>query len=295
MITRRGFLGAMITGMAMGRNTVFGENNSNSIVYLAESPTETAIKRLMESSEDFSRHVTDGSRVLIKPNLSWPNPPDWATTTNPTIVRSMVEYCAERNAASILIADHTIGRAEVCEKLTEAKSVTKDVPQARLLFLGRPRDFIPRELPESSQLKRIEIAKELLRATVVINIPVAKAHSATSVSFGMKNLMGLVKDRRAFHTSADIHRAIAEILHVIKPDITILDATRVLASKGPQGPGTVETPGIIAASTDPVAVDAYGCSLTRWDGRALNPEDVGHIVHAHALGFGRLDYQTVEV
>jgi len=242
-----------------------------------------------------SQRITDGSRVLIKPNISWPNPPQWATTTDPTLLRSIIEYCAGRNAASILVIDHTIGRAEVCSKLTEVETVTRDISQAKLALLGRPRDFIPRDLPETSQLKRIEIAKELLRSTVVINVPVAKAHSATSVSFGMKNLMGLVKDRRAFHTSADIHKSIAEILHVITPDVTILDATRILASKGPQGPGTVETPGILAASTDPVAVDAYGCSLTRWDGRAVNPADVGHIVHAHTLGFGSMDYQIVEV
>lgn len=46
------------------------------------------------------------------------------------------------------------------------------------------------------------------KQVVLINVPVAKSHSATGVSFGMKNLMGLVWDRTYFHSGINIHQAI---------------------------------------------------------------------------------------
>jgi uncharacterized protein (DUF362 family) len=141
----------------------------------------------------------------------------------------------------------------------------------------------------------VEVARELLPATFFINLPKAKAHSATAVAFGLKNLMGLVYERQAFHRGGNLHHAIAELLHVVKPHLTILDATTVLTSRGPQGPGTVTSPGIIAAAEDPVALDAYACTLARWDGRALAGPDIAHIAHAEALGFGSMRFEVISV
>jgi uncharacterized protein (DUF362 family) len=141
----------------------------------------------------------------------------------------------------------------------------------------------------------VDIAKELLRATCLINIPQAKAHSATAVSFGIKNLMGLIYDRQSFHSEANLHLAAAELLHIITPHATLLDATRVLTSRGPQGPGQVENVGTLAVSTDTVALDAYACTLARWDGRVVEASSVSHIRRAAELGFGTTAYTVQQV
>ncbi|MBN1425795.1 DUF362 domain-containing protein [Candidatus Fermentibacteria bacterium] len=232
---------------------------------------------------------------MIKPNISWPNPPAWATTTSPDVLTAVARYCVDKGASSVVVLDNPLGEATRCIERTGAVEALKDLLNTRLVVPTRPRDFVPLSLPVGSQLARVERARELLRATCVINVPKAKAHSATAVSFGAKNLMGCVQDRQVFHREADLQKAIAELFHVVKPDITVLDATTVLTSRGPQGPGIIVQPGIVAAAEDPVAIDSYACTLARWDGRALKGSDVPHIIHAASLGFGSLHWETIAV
>ncbi len=294
-ITRRKFLGTMAAGVtAMPLLAQASEGESARILISKKTPAE-GVPDLLASIPEATNLLVKGARVVLKPNISWPNPPAWATTTSPEVTTAVARYCLDQGAVSILVIDHPLHHAERCRKLTQVAQQLEDIPRARVFLLEKPRHFVPRQLPAGCQRPQVGIAKELLRATCLINLPVAKAHSTTSVSFGIKNLMGLIEDRSILHTEADLHKAIAELLHVVTPQITILDATRILTSNGPQGPGKVEQPGILAAGTDPVAVDAYACSLARWDGRALRAQDIGHIAHAAQLGFGSTEFTLVEV
>ena len=151
------------------------------------------------------------------------------------------------------------------------------------------------ELPPDPAVEGVKAAREALRADCLINVPVAKSHTATGVSLGMKNLMGLVWDRVSYHRSGQIHRAIAETTQALLPALTILDATRVLATGGPQGPGEVVELGKVFASADPVAIDAVGASLSPWGGRSYRPADVGYIREAAALGIGSTDAEVLKV
>ena len=47
------------------------------------------------------------------------------------------------------------------------------------------------KIPQGKVLDRVEVIKEVLESDVLINLPVAKSHSATGVSLGLKGLMGL--------------------------------------------------------------------------------------------------------
>ena len=50
------------------------------VVKGAPGPAARAAVEMMGGMKSF---VKQGNRVLIKPNMSFPNPPEWATTTNP--------------------------------------------------------------------------------------------------------------------------------------------------------------------------------------------------------------------
>jgi uncharacterized protein (DUF362 family) len=302
-LTRRRFLATMASGLVVpstvsslpSDTVVTGLDHAMSSVRVSSLPPKEAVPRLLSAVPELKNLIVKGARVILKPNVSWPNPPHWATTTDPSVVVAVARFCVEREVASILVVDHPLGKASRCLERTGIAEAINDIPGARLLLLSRAREFVPRKLPESAQLGKVDIAKELLRATCLINIPKAKAHSATSVSFGIKNLMGLIFDRQAFHSEANLHTAAAELLHVIKPDVTLLDATSALTSRGPQGPGQVENLGILAASTDIVALDAYACTLARWDGRAQEAAAIMHIRHAAQMGFGSTAYELHSV
>ncbi len=302
-LTRRKFLTTVATGLVAPRLLSASEIASKpgggsvapSRVWTSNLSPKEAIPKLLASIPEADEALVKGARIILKPNMSWPNPPEWATTTNPGVIDAVIRHCLDRGAASVLVVDHPLGNNhERCVEKTGIAKTIQELPKSRVFLLSKRRDFIPKKLPQGSQLEGVEIAKELLRSTCVINLPKAKAHSATSVSFGIKNLMGLVLDRQAFHSS-DLGKSIAELLFVVRPTLTVLDAITVLTSRGPQGPGEVESPGILAAGTDPVAVDSFACTLARWNGRAVTPTDIDHIRHAEQLGFGSTSYELTEV
>ena len=53
--------------------------------------------------------------------------------------------------------------------------------------------------------------KRLLDADVFINAPVIKSHGMTRMTASLKNLMGLIYDRQAFHSSASLEACIADL------------------------------------------------------------------------------------
>lgn len=137
--------------------------------------------------------------------------------------------------------------------------------------------------------------KEVLRANCLINIPTAKSHSATGVSLGIKNLMGLVWDRTAFHEKMELNRAIAEQLFIIKPKLTIVDCIHALLTRGPSGPGKTVELNTVVASVDPVAADSYTVGLARWYNKEFEGSQVKHIKIAHELGFGEIDVSKMNI
>ena len=74
------------------------------------------------------------------------------------------------------------------------------------------------------------------------------------------------------------------------PKLVIIDATRIMLNKGPQGPGDLAHPDKIIFSTDPVAADAYAATLFMKE-----PFDVGYIKIAHEMCIGCGDLKKVKV
>jgi len=161
--------------------------------------------------------------------------------------------------------------------------------------LNRESFFSEASVPDGKALKSVKTAKLIDRCDVLINLPCAKSHAATDVSFGLKNLMGLIWDRKYFHTSTDLHAGIAELAATIRPQLTILDASRTLVTAGPTGPGKVQELHTVIAGVDPLAVDAYACTLVPWNNRSISAQMVKHLNHASSLGIGEIDLKKLEI
>jgi len=143
-------------------------------------------------------------------------------------------------------------------------------------------------------LHEVEILKDVLDSDVLINIPIAKSHNATGVSLGLKGLMGVIYDREYFHEKVDLNQAIADLSTIVKPKLTIIDATRVMTAGGPTGPGPVDQLNTIVAGADPVAVDSAVVPLAKWYGHEFHAKNVKHIKQAHDLGLGEMDLNKLK-
>jgi uncharacterized protein (DUF362 family) len=268
---------------------------TGSTLSVVEGETEKAVRKALEQLGGMARFVKPGCTVLLKPNVSFPNPSAWGSTTSPEAVKTAAQMALEAGAGRVIVADNTMRQGTLCfdrSGLTGALSLMQNV---KVLPIQQESFFEEISVPNGKALSTVQIARLARKADVLINMPCAKSHAATDVSFGLKNLMGLVWDRSYFHESTDLDAAIAELAAVIRPALTICDASRALLTAGPTGPGKVAELRTVIAGTDPVAVDAFVLGLAAWNNRTLEPSSVKHIRLAYELGLGELDMKKVDV
>ncbi len=298
---RREFLGhggrwlAAATLLPAGRLFASEPATAPPDLVLARGEARRAVFQALEALGGMGRFVREGQVVLVKPNIGFDAPPAWGATTHPDVLAAVIESCVAAKAKRVIVADHTIRPAERCFERSGLSAAVKPFANARLVSLGEESAFEEVLIPQGKVLKRARVASLAKKADVFINLPTAKSHSASRVSFGLKNLMGLVWDRQAFHSDFDLHQGIADLASVLRPHLTILDATRLLKTGGPSGPGEVEPYGGIVAGTDPVALDAYAARLAPWGGQTCRGEEIAHIRLAGELGLGTCQLETLRV
>ncbi len=297
-ISRRQFLMATAAGAAIGLvgNPVFLNAADEPDLAVISGEPAAAARKALEALGGISRFVKQGQRVVIKPNMSFAKSPDFAATTHPMVVVAVARACMEAGAREILVLDHTLQRAELCLDRTGIRDACKQhVPGVHVLALQDRKFFQEIRIPQGKVLNRVEVLRDILDNTALISVPVAKSHSSTGVSLGLKGLMGLIWDRGSFHYQFDINQGIADLATVIRPRLTILDATRALASGGPGGPGDVRKPNLVVAGADPVAVDSYGAGIVPWYGRNFKGRQVEHLLIAHQRGLGQIDVEKLKI
>jgi uncharacterized protein (DUF362 family) len=145
------------------------------------------------------RVVRPGDYVVLKPNAGFANPASWATTTNPDVVLAVAKACLEARAKQVTVVEFPVSKGAKCLERCGLNAALASLPDVKVKVLSGPADFQKVSVPGAVALKSVEVAKLALSADVLISIPVAKAHGQAGVSFGLKNAMGLVLDRAAFH------------------------------------------------------------------------------------------------
>ena len=296
-MTRRQFLKATSAGIAFGmagRSLVSKAAEEYDLAVISGEPA-TATRKALDAVGGISRFVEKGKLVVLKPNMSFARTPDFGATTHPSVVATVAQACIEAGARQVLVLDHTLQRAELCLERNGIREACKDIPGVHVLALQDRKFFREIRIPQGKVLDRAEVMKEVLDDSVLINIPVAKSHSTTGVSLGMKGLMGLIWDRESFHSQFNINQALTDLATVIKPRLTILDATRALVSGGPGGPGEVRKTNLVIAGVDPVAVDSYGVTLVPWYGQNFKGRQVEHLLIAHQRGLGKIDVDQLKI
>ena len=290
-LLRRLGLGVAAVGLgqvALGQKA--GRQQQPVVVVAEKDKPAELVRKAIKALGGMSRFVKKGNRVLIKPNIAFARPPEGAANTNPEVVAELVQLCFEAGAKEVIVLDYTLDPARITYEMSGIAKAA-EAKGARAVYIS-PRDFVPIEVPKGKILSAydVRVLKQVLDADVFINVPIAKTHGSARLTLGMKNLMGIIQDRGAWHRSGDLHQCIADFVTAVKPHLTVIDAIRILASGGPKGPGRVEQKDTIIASTDIVAADAYATTLF-----GLTPNDVPHIIKAAELGVGVADLKRVKI
>jgi len=293
-VGRREFCLATLGGVGLAVLGPLGKALAASSPQLAAVKGEAgpAARRAVEILGGMGRFVKKGETVVVKPNIGWDRTPEQAANTSPEVVREVLRMCLEAEAGEVLVFDRTCNDPRLCYRRSGIGAAVEEVGGRRVkLFHPDRRKYVNVAIPGGKALKEWKLYEEAVTADVFINVPVAKHHSLSGLTMGLKNVMGVMGGNRGqIHSGFD--DKIIDINLARPSHLTILDATRVLLRHGPQG-GRLEdvgNPGVVVASTDIVAADAYA---TRFFD--LMPGDIGHVRRAAERGLGTMDLSRVTV
>jgi uncharacterized protein (DUF362 family) len=248
--------------------------------------TETAIAAL----GGIERFVKKGDDVIVKPNIAVNyNTFEYASTTNPTVVATIVRLCLGAGAKRVRVMDtpytgdpetayHTCG---IYDAVVEAGGQMEVMSSVK---------YVKYDIPDGRDLDSWTIYGDIMEADVLIDVPIAKHHGSSRLTLGAKNLMGIIRSPNQFHRN--LHQRIADLNTIVRPSLTVVDAVRILTAHGPGGGNLDDVKKIdtVIASHDIITADAYATTLF-----GLTPDDIGYIRLGAEMGLGEVDWSKVKV
>ncbi len=248
---------------------------------------EPMARRAVAELGGMRRFIARGDVVVVKPNIGWDRPPEQAANTNPALVAAVVQLCLEAGAGRVVVTDVSCNDPRICFERSGIAAAAR----------AAGADVV---LPDERRFKQANLGGEVLTtwpvlepflaADKIVNLPIAKHHSLTGCTLGMKNFYGIIGGQRS-RLHQRIHESLVDLLAFARPTLTILDAYRVLVRGGPTGGSLadVELRRTLVAGTDPVAIDAYAAKAW-WD---LDARRLPFLRMAQARGLGKMDFEQV--
>lgn len=216
------------------------------------------------------RHfVSRGDVVMIKPNVGFDRGPLLGATTNPDVVRALIQLCKEAGARKVVVADNPIESPAACFAKSGIKAAA-EAEGASVIIHSNAHDAPVQVRAGTPDPTRHEALgtwpifwKPLQEADKVIGVPPIKDHNLCHASMSMKNWYGLLGGRRnQFHQA--IHDIVSDLGYMMKPTLIVVDGTRVMMKNGPTGGrmddikiGGVGNRPVVVASVDQLACDSW--------------------------------------
>jgi uncharacterized protein (DUF362 family) len=264
-----------------------GKPNPDLAIVTGESPAALA-KEALAALGGMKRFIAKGDKVMIKPNIGWDRTPELAATTNPEIIRTLVELSFEAGAKEVTVMDNTINQAPRCYARSGIAEAAK-AAGAKVPFVNEYR--LKKMALKGEWLKEWEVFTDFVETDKLINVPIAKHHSLSRLSIGMKNWLGAVGGaRNQFHQKID--EAMVDLAAFFKPQLTVLDAYRILTRNGPQGGrlSDVKLQKTVVASIDPVAAETLAAGFFE-----IRPEELPCLELAQKRGLGQTSLENLTV
>jgi uncharacterized protein (DUF362 family) len=210
--------------------------------------------------------VRPGERVLLKPALN--SERRYPSTTDPETVLVVADLVREAGGVPF-VADRTMfarstesamRRTGLLEAAAQARMECLALDDAPALTRGHP-------LAEHWGSGQVRIYRPVADAHHVVSLCTPRTHKLGGFTMSLKNLVGVVHgpSRLSMHFPFGFHERLAEIALVVPVALAVLDGREGFGDGGPDS-GSLVRPGFVAASRDPVALDAVGLAFLRLAG-----------------------------
>ncbi|MDR2554559.1 MAG: DUF362 domain-containing protein [Fibromonadaceae bacterium] len=256
---------------------------------------DAMFKKAIAEMGGMGKFVKKGHKVVVKPNIGWDKAPEYAANTNPILVKEIIRQCFEAGAKEVAVFDNTCDNWKKAYENSGIEAAAK-AAGAKVLPADEESYYSKISLPKAKKLSDMKVHKAILDCDVWINVPILKQHGGANMSIAMKNLMGIIWNRRLFHIS-NLQQCIADVCTLEKkPILNVVDAYRVLKSNGPRGKSVEDAvlSKALFVSQDMVAVDTAAAKFFNQI-KDMPLSDVQHISHGQTLGLGTMDIDNLNV
>ncbi|MBI5194991.1 MAG: DUF362 domain-containing protein [Nitrospirae bacterium] len=208
------------------------------------------------------------AKILLKPNLNANMNALTGNTTDLRIISALIECLKNMGYSSITIGEGTnsgyyrnnisvISRLKV-DKLAEYYGVkVTDLNYSEPAYINFENGV------------KAAVAKDVMEADFLINLPKLKTHFEAGMSVCLKNMMGcLVGQENKKKTHKSLAMNILNINKFIKPHLHIVDGVIAMEGLGPTR-GVPKYTGFIIAGLDPVLIDLACAKIAMFDYRKV--------------------------
>ena len=262
--------------------------------------TEQAVRQAIALTSGLG-FISPGDTVLLKPNVNSGDP--YPYSTNPQVVAAVTTLAFEHGAAHVFVADTSnpmylptvdaMDRAGIYQAAIESGAEVMDLGVQGYTLIN-PKSAV--NWPGGFRVPTL-----LNDVDHMINLPTCKDHLQANYTMSLKNWMGVIPEAERMYIHINGFGTHIPELHLgVYPSLTILDATRADLTGGAM-PGITPnpvsaSPGLIVATTDPVACDVTGLAILKYHlkERNLTNKRIDNytvwsqpqIVHASKIGIG---------
>ena len=232
----------------------------------------TALQTVLEPLGGLAAFVRPGDRVLIKLNLLSSNDPSAAVTTDPALVRVVVEE-VQRLRGTPLVGDSPGGRNTLAsyQSLLNRTGIARVIEETGCESVFFDDQTVERSSDQTKTYRRFTVAAVVDQVDVVITLPKLKTHQLTMMTGAVKVLYGFIPGvaKAAYHLSTgnnigQFAELLLDLHQVVPPTLVIMDAVVGMEGTGPSH-GTPRAIGLLFAGTSSPAIDFVAGSVIGFD------------------------------
>jgi uncharacterized protein (DUF362 family) len=294
-MTRREFLkAAMASSLYLVARKLFPASLSASAVDVGIA-TGTDYAKAVTAAVDLvggiGAYVKPGHVVVVKPNIGWNSPPSTKATTDPIVVRTIVDLCFKAGASKVYVFDRSVSNPRLAYVTSGIQKAAEEAG-AKVLQVDNVEDakiYPLVKIPGAVFLTESLVNRYAIECDAFINVPIAKHHGSAGLTLAMKNLMGITGDQRGkWHFQLD--DSIVDINRKVRSKLSLIDASSIMLRGGPTGgdPSNLKRLDTFLASSNVVSADAEAAKLF---GRTA--ADIPYILQAEKAGIGKVSGYSV--
>jgi len=263
---------------------------------IKETDPEIAVEKSINLLGGIRSFINKGETVFIHPNWCGGVPGKQGSYTNPKVLTTLIKLIDSCNPAKIIVGESeatsqhfdlmymSSGSKDAIEKLKSTNGIDVQVvnlSEGEMVTIDHPNAYIA---------KKLTISNVLTKADKIVNVPVLKSHVFCDITVSLKNMFGLLPERKKgrLHFKG-LNEIIVDINSAFPSDLIVVDGIIGMDGWGPLK-GDPKELGFVLAGDNLLAVDTVAATIAGYD-----PTSITHFQLAEQKNIGSLSMETIEL